>query len=86
MEHPNVYTLGKSGDINNLLLNKNELDEIITLDGLSEALKKSQLSMPICTVKKTQKERSFYLWIAPKGVSKRFLKITLYPWSIPRAR
>ena len=27
VEHPNVYTLGKSGDINNLLLNKNELDE-----------------------------------------------------------
>ena len=26
VEHPNVYTLGKSGDINNLLLNKNELD------------------------------------------------------------
>tara|TARA_B110000495_G_scaffold52249_1_gene43776 strand:- start:4296 stop:4763 length:468 start_codon:yes stop_codon:yes gene_type:complete len=25
VEHPNVYTLGKSGDINNLLLNKNEL-------------------------------------------------------------
>ena len=27
MEHPNVYTLGKSGDISNLLLNKNELDD-----------------------------------------------------------
>ena len=27
VEHPNVYTLGKSGDINNLLLNKNELDD-----------------------------------------------------------
>ena len=27
VEHPNVYTLGKSGDINNLLLNKNELIE-----------------------------------------------------------
>ena len=25
VEHPNVYTLGKSGDINNLLLNKKEL-------------------------------------------------------------
>ncbi len=27
VEHPNVYTLGKSGDISNLLLNKNELDD-----------------------------------------------------------
>ena len=27
VEHPNVYTLGKSGDINNLLLNKNQLDD-----------------------------------------------------------
>jgi lipoyl(octanoyl) transferase len=27
VEHPNVYTLGKSGDVNNLLLNKNELDD-----------------------------------------------------------
>ena len=27
VEHPNVYTLGKSCDINNLLLNKNELDD-----------------------------------------------------------
>ena len=27
VEHPNVYTVGKSGDINNLLLNKNELDD-----------------------------------------------------------
>ena len=27
VEHHNVYTLGKSGDINNLLLNKNELDD-----------------------------------------------------------
>lgn len=27
VEHPNVYTLGKSGDINNLLLNKNELND-----------------------------------------------------------
>ena len=27
VEHTNVYTLGKSGDINNLLLNKNELDD-----------------------------------------------------------
>ncbi len=27
VEHPHVYTLGKSGDINNLLVNKAELDE-----------------------------------------------------------
>ena len=27
VEHPNVYTLGKSGDISNLLLNKYELDD-----------------------------------------------------------
>jgi len=26
-EHPHVYTLGKSGDLNNLLLNKDQLEE-----------------------------------------------------------
>ena len=26
-EHPHVYTLGKSGDLNNLLLNKKQLEE-----------------------------------------------------------
>jgi lipoyl(octanoyl) transferase len=27
VEHPHVYTLGKSGDLNNLLLNENQLEE-----------------------------------------------------------
>ena len=27
VEHPNVYTLGKSGDINNLLLSKEDLEK-----------------------------------------------------------
>ena len=27
MEHPNVYTLGKSGDISNLLVDKKKLNE-----------------------------------------------------------